>query len=253
MKRRDLAICISALTLMVAAAAGTKAWSGLQRLGQPGVRVVAKPFPGVEPKTDGTNRTFSAGSHSIPLPEQIPGYRSEVMPITRLVYDWLPEDTTYGQRLCTAPDGFQIQNLVVLMGSDRTSIHQPQYCLTGAGWTIRKQESTTVRMVRPAPYDLPVTVLQTWRQFKDAEGRTAEMSGVFVYWFVADGLLSNDHKERMWLMAKDLILKRTLQRWAYVIYFAPCPPGAEAATFERIKAVMAASVPEYQLVPPPPA
>jgi hypothetical protein len=53
----------------------------------------------------------------------------------------------------------------------------------------------------------------------------------------------------MWWMAKDMMLTGVLQRWAYVTYFAVCAPGEEDATFERMKKMIAASVPEFQLTP----
>jgi hypothetical protein len=40
-----------------------------------------------------------------------------------------------------------------------------------------------------------------------------------------------------------------LQRWAYISYFSPCLPGQEGPTFERVKKLIAASVPEFQLTP----
>jgi hypothetical protein len=46
-----------------------------------------------------------------------------------------------------------------------------------------------------------------------------------------------------------LLHSATLQRWAYVSYFAGCEPGGEAAAFERVKRLIVASVPEFQLPP----
>ena len=76
-----------------------------------------------------------------------------------------------------------------------------------------------------------------------------EIEGVFVYWFVADGQLASGHSTRMWWMAKDLLTEATLQRWAYVICFSPCPKGYSDKAFERIAEFMRASVPQYQLTP----
>jgi hypothetical protein len=53
----------------------------------------------------------------------------------------------------------------------------------------------------------------------------------------------------MWWMARDLMKTGVLQRWAYINYFAPCLPGQEQATFERIKKMIAASAPQFQLTP----
>jgi hypothetical protein len=40
-----------------------------------------------------------------------------------------------------------------------------------------------------------------------------------------------------------------LQRWAYVTFFSACAPGQEENTYERLKNLIAASVPEFQLTP----
>jgi hypothetical protein len=249
--RRDPWLAGVALGVMGATALFLASWRTLQQLGEPGVRVVAEELPVIEPQPGGTNRLVGVLSNSVALPARVLNYQSEPMPLQRMVYDWLPRDTTYGQRMYRAPDGFRIQNLVVLMGSDRTSIHQPQYCLTGSGWAIRSAEKTSVRIERPHPYDLPVMKLRMSGQFRVDGGRLTELSGVFVYWFVADGALSNDHRQRMWWMARDLVTRGTLQRWAYVICFAACLPGHEESTFDRLQQFMQASVPEYQLTPRP--
>jgi hypothetical protein len=79
------------------------------------------------------------------------------------------------------------------------------------------------------------------------EGKKAPVSGVFLYWFVADGHLTPYHGERMWIMGKELLTTGLLQRWAYVAYFANCPPGKEAALTERLIKFVADSVPEFQI------
>ncbi len=76
--------------------------------------------------------------------------------------------------------------------------------------------------------------------------------GIYVLWFVAgDDEYTGRHWQRMWWMARDLLRTGVLQRWAAISYFAPCAPGQEDATFDRVKKLMVASVPEFQLVPRP--
>jgi len=53
----------------------------------------------------------------------------------------------------------------------------------------------------------------------------------------------------MWRMARDLVAKGVLQRWAYISCFSICQPGQEEARFEHMKKLIAASVPEFQLTP----
>ena len=58
-----------------------------------------------------------------------------------------------------------------------------------------------------------------------------------------------NHWQRLWWLARDLLRTGVLQRWAYVSCFTVCIPGQEEAVFERVKRLIAASVPEFQLPP----
>jgi hypothetical protein len=244
-------IVAGAVAIIVAAALFLLTWDKRQHLGKPGVRVVNSPIYGVEISRNATN-TFVAGSNSVYLPPTVLSFESQSTPITKIVWDWLPKDTTYGQRIYQAADGFQIQAMAVLMGKDRTSIHQPQYCLTGAGWLTQSQELTVIGMDKPIAYELPVTKMKLRKTYRGTDGQEREAAAVLVYWFVADNQLTADHRQRMWWMARDLLRSGVLQRWAYVIQFSICRPGDEEATFARISEFIRASVPEYQLVPPSP-
>ena len=87
--------------------------------------------------------------------------------------------------------------------------------------------------------------LSLGRVVRDGESVRRE-AGVFVYWFVADGELTAQHRQRMWWMARDLLTRGVLQRWAYVSCFSACPPGQEEATYARMREWIAAAVPQFQ-------
>ena len=209
-------------------------------LGQPGVKLVNEPI-----YNDLTNVVSEISAY---LPATIEDYSSaRVEPITSIEQTMLPPDTVFGRRIYEAPDKFAAMVSIVVMGTDRTSIHKPQYCLMGSGEEIIGSEVITVPISSPKPYDLQVMKLSTRTQKRVASGQTVPVSGVFLYWFVADGHLTPYHGERMWLMARDLVTTGLLQRWAYVAYFARCSPGQENALVERMKKFIASSVPEFQL------
>jgi hypothetical protein len=136
------------------------------------------------------------------------------------------------------------------MGRDRTSIHAPENCLVGAGWTLTGKESDTVTMREPVSYTLPVTKLLSTREYRNERGETVRMRGIFVYWFVSENELAADHLKRMWRMALDMMRTGVLQRWAYVSCFSVCRPGEEEPTLARMKQFIAAATPQFQLVPP---
>ena len=208
-----------------------------QKLGEPGIK--NRPQPG------GKNLELL-------LPETVPGFTSELGTNAEAALQVLPADSSYRVRFYKAEDGFFSQLSVVLMGSDRSSIHKPQICMTGQGWALDNNRSTvdTIRLDRPVPYDLPVNKLIFSQQFKTKEGQVQNVSALYVYWFVdGDNYTANSLQWMMWWVPRDLLLNGVLERWAYISFYAPCNPGQEDATYERLKKLIAATVPEFQLVP----
>lgn len=249
MNRRTNLFGVSGVALVVAMTVFVANWSRWQRLGQPGVKVGDRP---IYLKTESTNQAPELfATRSVLLPESVLNYESQPIPMDPVVSEMLPKDTEFGQRFYTAPDGFTIQHMVVLMGSDRSSIHKPEFCLDGGGWSFFGDETVAIPMERPVPYDLPVRKLLIRSERKNpATGKMVQVEGVYLFWFVSGDKLTASHNDRMVWMAKDLLLRGELQRWAYVIAFAVCPPGQTGPTYERMKRFVKASVPEFQLVPP---
>jgi len=239
MKRNELILLVVGLVLIVGTAGGMRYLKANQRLGKPGVKATAIP---------------DSGRMRIELPLQVPGFEAKAVEVEQKTLDVLPSDTSMVQALYKEREGAglqPIQSFVVMMGSDRTSLHKPQFCLTGAGWNIddQRSERVKVRMQQPHPLELPVMKLIATRKV-EVEGQPQDYSGVFVYWFVADEAVTEDHGERVWWMAKHLLRTGELQRWAYIAYFAPCLPGAEEETFNRIQKLMNATVPQFQVAWP---
>lgn len=208
------------------------------RLGKPGLRVVDVPLPGEDGKPVTTN--------SISLPETALDFRSAPQAVTKMELDWLPRDTTFGRRLYTAPDGFQSQVTGVLMGTDRTSIHKPEFCLPSQGFRILHGDRTEIIIDRPHRYALPVMRLDAVREVRQNNGEVVRHGAVYVYWFVSENRLSNDHIQRMSWLALDLVRTGELQRWAYIGCLAACHPGQEEATYRRLERLIQAIVPEFQ-------
>ncbi|HZM02231.1 MAG TPA: exosortase-associated EpsI family protein [Candidatus Saccharimonadales bacterium] len=211
-----------------------------QHLGQPGVRVGAVSIY----DTDG--RLVS--SNSVVLPDEVMGGRARSQPITTNEVWALPRDTTFGRCTYLLPDGFGTMISVVLMGADRTSIHQPQFCLVAQGWSIVGTDHIHVPMQRPMAYDLPAVKLSTSMRIKDAHGQLSTVHGVYIYWFVSGDNITGDQGERLWSIARTMLTKGYLERWAYISYFATCLPGQDEATCQRLEKFIQASAPDFQVV-----
>ena len=151
--------------------------NGRRSFDEPGVKVGAASVYG----PDGV----VVASRSVLLPDYVPDCAWTNMAITRGELEGLPRDTTFGRRMYRLPNGLPLQLTVVLMGSDRASIHQPEYCLTGQSWQIKKKEHIVIPMARPIPYDLPVNKMIVAKLAKNAQGQVQNFAGIYVYWFVS--------------------------------------------------------------------
>jgi hypothetical protein len=239
MNRRVLQVIIGFVLLLALTAGVLLRVRSNYVLGKPGVKLANLPIYNEE--------TNVISNVSVYLPEAVGDMRSSrIEPVSMMELKMLPTDTLYGRRIYSAPDNFKALISIVLMGTDRTSIHKPQYCLTGLGEQIVGSEVITIPIKGPKPYDLKVMKLTTRSEQNIGKGQIIPVSGIFLYWFVADGHLTPYHGERMWLMGRDLLTRGLLQRWAYVACFSRCSPGQEARLLERMTEFVAASVPEFQ-------
>ena len=232
--RKKWILFFVALALM-AGTAGALTWlKANQRLGSPGLK--AEPIPGsVMVKLELPVRVLDFDSTNLPTPELVLGY--------------LPKDTSFAQRHYFATNGDWAMANVILMGADRTSIHRPDYCLPGQGWQIREKSLVKLPIGGAQPYELPVGRWLLSKTFTASDGKEHAVSGIYVFWFVTEGEATADFPSMLKSMFFHLIRHGVLERWAYVSYFTVCLPGQEEAAFNRMKALISASVPEYQLPP----
>jgi hypothetical protein len=162
----------------------------------------------------------------------------------------LPKDTSFvTRRYRNSTNEFGVYANIVMMGKDRTSIHKPEYCLQGQGIRVTSKSNVSVPIAGVTPYELNVAKWSLSKYVKNEAGQTVELHGFYVFWYVAEDEVTTSHWQRMSWLARDLMTKGVLQRWAYVSYFTWCFPGQEDAAFERVKRLISESVPQFQLPP----
>ncbi len=167
------------------------------------------------------------------------GKEVEISPAERQI---LPEDTGFSRKVYTSLSGRQVLLSVILSGRDRSSIHRPELCLTGQGWTIQSRYRRELRLSDPSQGSVPATVLRLEKQLTDKAGKTIQVPALFVYWFVSgDGPVAS-HMERMWKMAVDRIFFLKNHRWAYISLQTDAIEGQDAA-MKRIEDVASLALP----------
>ena len=223
--------------VLIAATAGALTWlKSKQRLGAPGLK---------------TMTVLGSATLHIELPANVLGFTSSNLPEAQVVLDYLPKDTSYAQRHYADTNGAWVMANVILMGADRTSIHRPDYCLPGQGWQIRDKIEVKLNIAGPHPYELPVMKWIVSNNYSAPDGSQQNVSGLYVFWFVTENQTTDNFPAMLKSMLLHQLTSGVLQRWAYVSYFTVCLPGQEEATFARVKQLIAASVPEFQLPPAP--
>lgn len=193
-------------------------------------RVGAAPQAGVRLASDGRDPV----DPPVFIGTEWAGRRAEVSAVER---ELLPPDTGYARRTYTRLDRprEQVFFSVVLSGRDRSSIHRPELCLVGQGWSIdaRRRENLS----DPRGGELPVTVLTISRELGEAGGRTRQQAR-FVYWFAGhDGPVATTAARMM----RDVLnrLRLAPDRWAYVVAQTVIEPGeSEADVADRIQTIV---------------
>ncbi len=168
------------------------------------------------------------------------GRRTEVTAVEREV---LPPDTGYSRRnyIATADVRRQVFVSIVLSGRDRTSIHRPELCLVGQGWTIDGRGAHA--FAHPAGGMVPATVLRISREIVDGRGERRRVPALFAYWFVGADTIEPTHAGRLWRTALNRLRGRT-DRWAYVVAQTIVLEG-EAAAFADLQAVLDGTLPAF--------
>jgi len=165
------------------------------------------------------------------------GTATPVSPVEREI---LPADTGFARMLYEDMAGRQIFLSLVLSGRDRSSIHRPELCLTGQGWTITDQQKTELTLGGGV---LPVTLLTLERE---ASATAPTARSLFVYWFVhAEGVAGSNAAR----LGQDLRLRLRgrAPRWAYVVVQTPWRES-EAATLEALRPFLEEALPVFQNV-----
>ena len=174
------------------------------------------------------------------------GRRAEVSAIEREI---LPPDTGYARKdyVAVADPAKRVFLSVVLSGRDRTSIHRPELCLVGQGWSI--DETTERRFSYPGKNagNFPVTLLRVQRQVRTPRGIVV-VPQLVAYWFIGGDTVVASHWRRLMVDGWNRVVHARADRWAYVLMQTDARDG-EAPALERMQTVLNETLPAFVIVP----
>jgi EpsI family protein len=172
------------------------------------------------------------------------GRRTEVTAIEREI---LPPDTGFSRKIYVPLEDRSraVFVSIVLSGRDRTSIHRPELCLVGQGWTLLAENEHRFRLPPDRPPGVfSATLLRVRREMTTPRGREV-VPQLVAYWFVSgDGIVAT-HWQRLLHDAWNRVRHLRADRWAYVLVQTDARDG-EPAALGRIQAVLNQTMPVFQ-------
>jgi hypothetical protein len=156
----------------------------------------------------------------------------------------LPADTGFSRKtfVSVANRSHWVFQSIVLSGRDRTSIHRPELCLVGQGWTIRG--SFVHQFEHPGFPGIPATVIRVQKQVKTPNGNV-EVPQLVAYYFVGGDVVVASHWDLIVRDAWNRLVHGRADRWAYVLMQTGASDG-DAAALGRMQAILDQTLPVFQ-------
>jgi len=158
----------------------------------------------------------------------------------------LPPDTGFSRKIYfrNRDPAKQVLLSIVLSGRDRTSIHRPELCLVGQGWTITGRAEHRFEFPGRPDVSFPATLLRVQRELPASRGPVV-VPQLTAYWFVSGDTVVATHWQRLARDAWNRVAHARADRWAYVLMQTDASDG-EAAALARLQAVLNEALPAFQ-------
>jgi len=185
------------------------------------------------------------------LPTLVGEYWGTNEPVSPSELAMLPGDTEFEKKIYQDLSGNSLTAQIVLSGGEKRSIHRPEVCLPGQGWSVQSGEVVPITLANGRTLDIMKLTLN--REIETAPGERKNLKSYFLYWFVGKNTSTPHHLVRLAQTNWDMVLKKLQHRWAYVIVSAPVlegfKPGAKTdqQTLDMLKDFVRQAVPKFQL------
>ncbi|MCE9519164.1 MAG: EpsI family protein [Verrucomicrobia bacterium] len=157
------------------------------------------------------------------LPVTLPGFFAKPCNPDPVEKKILPADTQFAKAIYYSNvQSAALQDVIhceiVLSGAERRSIHRPEICLQGQGWTIL--DSSTRKLPMGQGRELSVRDLYISKDIILKDGNRRPLRAHYFYWFIGQNVTTSSHARRIWLTLQDNIMRGVNHRWAYATVLA---------------------------------
>lgn len=152
------------------------------------------------------------------LPSSVGRFIGDELEPDKVEKEILPTDTQFVKMryrtLAKYPEASDMANVtIVLAGAERRSIHRPEVCLDGQGWTLLDAHVLPVE-ISPGKV-LQVKDLHISREIVRPDHSKTTLSAHYLYWFVGTDVTTPSNFTRILLTTWDNIARSVNHRWAY--------------------------------------
>jgi exosortase len=151
------------------------------------------------------------------LPTALGRYLGQPLEKDSAEKELLPADTQMIKMQYRSPgvseDRDVAQVTLVLAGAERRSIHRPEVCLDGQGWTLLDAKVVPVE-ISPGKI-LEVKDLLVEREIRPKNGERKMLRAHYFYWFIGTDVSTPSNAMRIWLSTWDNMARNVNHRWAY--------------------------------------
>ena len=176
-------------------------------------------------------------------------WTGRTVPVSPVEREILPPDTGFSRKIYFnhRDASKQVFVSIVLSGRDRTSIHRPEICLVGQGWTITGRTEHEFSFPLRADAKFSASLLRVRREMPapTVAGQPVSVPQLTAYWFVSGDAVVATHSQLFARDAWNRVAHARADRWAYVLLQTDATDG-EPAALARMQSVLDATLPSFQ-------
>lgn len=161
------------------------------------------------------------------LPEETEKFVGEEVPISKVEAETLPSDTEYLKMSYEPEFSFEGRSAwwegmaatLILSGTDRRSLHEPEICLGAQGWELEKRRPIVVQTeggeLEVMELQLGMWAIQDGVYVRGRDGKKQRIRAHYVYWWVSKEGSTAHTDERVMKTVLDNFLHNRNTRWGY--------------------------------------
>ncbi|MEQ1751012.1 MAG: exosortase/archaeosortase family protein [Prosthecobacter sp.] len=162
-------------------------------------------------------RAGDAAGVIMELPAGVGRFLGDSVAADKVEKELLPADTEIVKMRYRSPGKLEDRDLasvtLVLAGAERRSIHRPEVCLDGQGWTLLESHILPVEITPGQTLNVKDLLIE--RQITHNNGTKTMLRAHYIYWFVGTDVTTPSNATRVWLSSWDNITRNVNHRWAY--------------------------------------